>query len=665
MEEVPDTNDPAVLRQLLLEARQQHNQQLQQLAAQRVEEQGQHNQQLAALQEQHNQQLAAQRVEEQGQHNQQLAALQEQHNQQLADAADENRNIMECSIRDTYTEKNALGNAQAKIPPLDLNPHVSPSTSGHERKGQIIAPAKIHRLECEESTSMWISPALVTIPTKDEESRLLVSLLGTQVNASSGGSLTYSNEVDIQQYVRNMVIDAITALGLKHVLQNHVEVALYGIIPDVIVVRIYGRVVFFVEVKCPDVRGNIDDQQKVFTSTYVAGQVYSYLMAMLQHGHARPTGALMTYNKMCLVSLKDMKDSAARKTLVEATKEKLKNESHDTCYQEDDAQEASCDGAGPPSPSRTQKQLHELVHPYVAKTVSKTVPKNVDQDMEGAVYYSSIHEGSAVFPALLQAIQLAYDDSTEMQIDADLPVVVHHEPLGGRLFLKGNDKSTKFVVVAAGLKADAENFPQSNSKTFYLLAQLGAGKAGTTYLSCNTSGRLCAIKMFIPKRSVAATADQRALDWDERFAAKEEEVRNELARWKRLYEDDHGKVVFGVTLCGNPCLLMPYGVEIPLNERCAVLESEVKPLLTKFAQRGFAYRDLRWRHILRDAKKKLFLADLESLDEETQKPPPGWVVSVVEKQVELLGKSIANPTAQSRKRRRLSGTTETVVSQDS
>jgi hypothetical protein len=86
---------------------------------------------------------------------------------------------------------------------------------------------------------MWISPALVTVLIRDSEGGcLLPSKLGVQLAGKPTDSLEYSDEVDIQQFVRLMVGDAITALGLGGVLKDHVEVPLYVIIPDVIVVRI-------------------------------------------------------------------------------------------------------------------------------------------------------------------------------------------------------------------------------------------------------------------------------------------------------------------------------------------------------------------------------------------------------------------------------------------
>jgi hypothetical protein len=440
------------------------------------------------------------------------------------------------TIRNVYTKTDASGKVQAKDPPrLKLNTFVMPSLRGHERLGQTIAPAVIHDIEYEGRASMWIPPEKVTVPICNSEGQLLVSRLGAQLPGNPGYSLMYSNEVDIQQIVRNMVCDAIRALGLRGVLDDHVEIALYGTVRDVIVVRICGRIVFFIQVKCPDIPGG-PDNTTVFTSEPVAGQVYSYLMTMLQHGNERPTGALMTYNKMCLVSLKDTKEDAHRKTLLAEAIEKLKVDRHDTICPVDDPTHEPCNLNS--SPSRTQEELKNLVQPYVVKNVpkKKQVPDmeeneelEEDQDLTGTVAYSKINEGSEIFPALLQAIQLAYDDSITMQIEVHLPLARHEENLGGRIFLKGDHESTKFVVTKTGLKADAKNFPcAKRSKTFYLLTQLGAGQSSTTYLACNSTDKLCAVN--IARRSVASTAPDREVEWNERYKNKEKERNEELVQ---------------------------------------------------------------------------------------------------------------------------------------
>jgi hypothetical protein len=49
---------------------------------------------------------------------------------------------------------------------------------------------------------------------------------------------------------------------------------------------------------------------------------------------------------------------------------------------------------------------------------------------------------------------------------------------------------------------------------------------------------------------------------------------------------------FGVKLCGNPCLVMPYCIEIPSGERTNThVQGEIKDLLTEFAK-GFVYEEL-------------------------------------------------------------------------
>jgi hypothetical protein len=232
-----------------------------------------------------------------------------------------------------------------------------------------------------------------------------------------------------------------------------------------------------------------------------------------------------------------------------------------------------------------------------------------------------------------------------MDIDEVLPIARHKDSLGGRLFLKGNDGYTKCVVTKSTLEADANNFPPKHSKTFYLLAQLGTGKVGTTYLACNSSGRLCAVKMHIPERSVAATVADRDLEWNQRFIEKQSEVTQELSRWDALCESNPA---FRVILCGNPCLVMPYGIEIPSDERTDTLvQAKIKDLLTTFAKKGFFYKELRWRHILRDYNNNLFLVDLESLkgltdpDKSTRET---WVAFVVKQQLDELLKKAATAT---------------------
>jgi hypothetical protein len=102
---------------------------------------------------------------------------------------------------------------------------------------------------------------------------------------------------------------------------------------------------------------------------------------------------------------------------------------------------------------------------------------------------------------------------------------------------------------------------------------------------------------------------------------------------------------------------MPYGIEIPSCERTHTLvQGDIKDLLTEFAKKGFSYKELRWRHILRDNENKVLLADLESLTDPVEHATDEWVASVVKKQVDDLLKKFATATpstaAASHKRKR-------------
>jgi hypothetical protein len=128
----------------------------------------------------------------------------------------------------------------------------------------------------------------------------------------------------------------------------------------------------------------------------------------------------------------------------------------------------------------------------------------------------------------------------------------------------------------------------------------------------------------------------------ERYKEEEFKRNEELSRWVALYKSNPA---FGVKLCGNPCVVMPYGLEIPSDERTEdLVRGKIKKLLTEFAKKGFSYEELRWRHILRDYNKNVFLVDLESLTDPVKSPTKTWVANVVTQQVDELLKKSATAT---------------------
>jgi hypothetical protein len=151
------------------------------------------------------------------------------------------------------------------------------------------------------------------------------------------------------------------------------------------------------------------------------------------------------------------------------------------------------------------------------------------------------------------------------------------------------------------------------TKYLYNLGKLGDGGIASVYLACSTGGRVCALKDYFLEKSSAAN-DEVLID----KAEKEE------GRWTEIYGGRYQARAqcFG----GKHCLLMPYGHQVATepDDRWQHVPG-IRKELESFAQctkgaKGrpgykYKYSDLRWRHVLLDTKKKIFLCNLDSLEE--------------------------------------------------
>jgi hypothetical protein len=502
----------------------------------------------------------------------------------------QNAAVVRTSMKATYTTTCRGGKVVARLPAIIINKTVKPCTTATKRKKEDIPCVQIKH--CDKKT--WVDPKKITIPICDESGvTLLPSELGAKVWENYGG-LTYSNEIDVQFFVQSMVNDVIKALGLEYLLKSHMEVALYSMIPDVIVLKMKEGIVFAIEVKAPEHKAG-----EVFTATPVAGQIWLYLQCMRQHGVERPMGAIMTYNKICLVSLDDLGKHEHHIGIVEKACSELQSPTRATFKMQGPTGKDKC------SPSRGTKKLNEINTRY------EGILKSADQSVESRVYYSKIFKNNDVYPALLQGLKIAFLDCDPSKMNEVLPVVHHRDNLGSRIFFKMVENGYKVVATPEDLVANAEEFPTPQCKTFYMLTQVGGGKAGYTHLACDYQGRLAAIKLYVPRRSVQAVESKRQKEWQASLVEKIKERTKEYERWRRLYPY---YPVFVCTLDYVPGFVMVYGTEIEQKDREVSL-IEVKPLLMHFAEAGFKYadEDLRWRHVLRDFEGKLFLGDLESL----------------------------------------------------
>ena len=495
-----------------------------------------------------------------------------------------------CTIKEVY-----LRDATPYLPPIKLNPAVKPSTGSSARKGVTIPEAEI--TPCHEDT--FIDPKDVVIPTHEVNADGMEIKLPSKLGPSSFSVpyLEYLNETAAQSYSACLVEDAIRCLGLSDKLKSHLEVTLYSMIPDIIVIEYRGCPLFPIEIKSPELK-----KGQVFMSRNVHGQIWIYLMILKQLGRKNPIGAIMTYNKIRLVSLSDLgRRDEGRSELLERCKNSLSSGTvmpHP--IEEKPAKEY-------PSPVKKEIRLNKVNK----RSEHESFKDNEDTDIHAEVYVSPVHEGGLVFPSLISGILVAYEDCDTTSMANELPVVEAGDDLGRRLFVRATEESFSFVWTKKNLFATCE-FPRANAKNFYMLSQLGKGKAGSTYLVATENGSLAAAKLYVPERSKCDTEEARSKEWDKRIKDLEKKRNNEGALWKKLNLNYQTR---DIKLMGVPALLMPYGTELfSVDERWKSLKM-VEAELTKYASAGYVYekQDLRWRHVLQDAEKKIFLGDLESL----------------------------------------------------
>lgn len=553
--------------------------------------------------------------------------------------------LMPSSMKATYSDEEGK---VFKAPPITRNTDVTPSIGGnartitikdedgHEKKVKMKIPeADIQKLQ----TKMWLETHEIIIPIQSKEGKLLPSVLGASY-AAQEGHFSYNNEFDVQHLVMEMVKDAINALGLAKFVAAHLEIVLYTLKPDMVVVlRHEGRMFFAIEVKSPG------KEDEVFASRNPGGQLWSYLYAMKQLGIERPMGAIMTYDKMVLVTLEDCGEETQHQVVLNSTKKTLNSgvqPTRNAPMKEEDCSTRNF------SPFRPQRSVSEAV-----KTQESVKSHLEEVEMPRRVYYSRIHKGSEVFPGLLQALEVSYLYCKDLSPMRELLVVRDGDSLGRRLFFRVQEDGYNFVLIPSKCKQDGKTvdfranvgkIPRKNTVYYYMLAKAGEGHEGTVYIACNNSGRLCAIKVYHIKKSSASTDPERRKDEEQEKNERYEVAKMEAERWMKIYGTRFG-AVRPKYLGGTPCLLMPYGVEVENEATRRLLmpgiEKELKRIAKKHKLR-YKKSDLRWRHVLLQPKKDseedseldyFFLSDFSSLETFDEKDD---IEEVVKSQMDAL-----------------------------
>jgi hypothetical protein len=552
------------------------------------------------------------------------------------------KKLIEACMRETY-----MKGGKFSLPPITPNKDVSPSINGNSRSVTIVTEdgiekkvklriptAKIKDLK----TKVWMDPGKVKIPFESKDKHLESSVLGANYSAK-GFKFSYANEFDVQNLALAIVQDVICALGLPQEVLAHLEITLYTLRPDMVVVlRHEGRMIFVIEVKSPG------KENEVFSSENTGGQIWSYLHAMKQLGNDLPMGAIMTYNKIALVTLEDCGTNEAHKELLQHTSEVLST----GIIPERKAPANKIDCKAPRvSPIRHHKKISDTV--LTQKAASEFDENIVIRD----IFYSKVYKDGEVFPSLLQALEMAYHRCKDIHILKDLPGVHAGDNLGQRLFFKVVEDGYSWVVTPQKYKkqntayefcANVGELPTKDSKHFYMLGKAGEGSEGAVYIACDKGARLCAIKIYYINPSPAATAEKR--DLDEAQASKEcwKKAEKECEHWTQIYKERF-KNVRRLYLGGRPCLLLPYGLEIDTHEKRKALLPDIQHELLMIAKNHrlrYKDSDLRWRHLLLDSNGKVFLSDLGSLEIiPSEAEGVGSIEHVVKEQMEALKNSIS------------------------
>ena len=513
-------------------------------------------------------------------------------------------------------------------PKLMLNSSVEPSNKGHNHGSNEKTSAPLTaKIKFENDEKYLPKLDANNFPYLDVNGKLLPSHLG----AHTLPLRQYQNEADVQNFVACLVQDAIRACGLEDIVEMHLEMSMFSVVPDLVVVKIRQHGILCIEVKSPERKDG-----EVFSSEEVAYQVFSYCMLLKRLGHEFPVVSLTTYNKLCLVTLPDPSHDLSK---CEEIKEKIQTQLSN-CKVQPLSDEVSIKGKSASSPFRKLRHLaqhkdaNESQYPdqisngagLTAQTDAQTL-ETTDTGIEeyevlpAAVGYGQIYEDDNVFQHLCSTLLYAVNLSSKLDVLTELPIVKDGESLGNQVYPLVSEAGCVWVKTSPNLKATINMFPQSNAAKFLLLTPLGQGGTGKVFLASTLQGLLCAAKLYIPPRSNRFSAQENEDEMKKRLKEKAEIRDLELNRWMELYKSKRkGKLLYGfivrsVELNGLPSLLMPYGKPLStLVERNGALNA-IQALLESFAAKGYCYKngDLRWRHVLSSAGGDIFFVDLESL----------------------------------------------------
>ena len=416
-------------------------------------------------------------------------------------------------------------------------------------------------------------------------------------------SLTLFSKGCIKTYLHDALLDVLMAYGMTR-MNIIMECSLFSIWPDLMVLRFFDIILFFIEVENPST-----PTKDVCTSGTAVGKAYDYNLALRQSGHDCPLTIISTYSETVIVREAASDDQYS--AFLSKAKELLKKEK----MIEGDVKKTDKKPVRVPilSNKHFQRKIARIEESEIVTqskdedTKHKVESQGRDDDRAGnndnptsdnenddielrKAKVSNIfsHEKLYKVIALVSAASiLAFEASKESREKSSANLV----PEDGYEF-KGGDEDVKYCLesesfswkrVKCTVSYTKPPALSTNSKYFVYSTHGHGGyvRTGKRILCSTTSGKMFVAKLFLVEPSSRSKKKARIEEEEDRRNEMMEKAKKEMNRWKHLnpkYKHYSNVILLNRT----PALTMPFFSPIPIEERKGALE-QIKCLLQKIA----------------------------------------------------------------------------------
>ena len=486
------------------------------------------------------------------------------------------------------------------------------------------------------STQMPNCVVLEKIENTDVDLDRISNLL--QTHTSYNG--IYHSEADVSTYMGGALRDACSMAedSTKITLCSYREFSLWSGRPDHLVVwnDVNSDPILVVEDKKPFHVPKKDNESGGETKIPgpVQGQMFDYIMELRCLGHSAPFAVLSDFQSSWLF----WQTNSESVQLLE-TEDKVKLV-------------LDCVGKTIPTPikeaeSNDDQGAEPKETPPAPKLVTES-PTNVnisesifsECDRTGHLNHSRRFESKDLVPLLYTAILCGL---------AQNPSALRKEQIIGRknydgIALKFTEKSYHWghlnLKVGTPIGANVgskgrKSIKQYKENTFVAIANIGRGSTSKVFEAYDSSGHLCAIKIYVKQ---CKDSNGKALTNEKSREEGKKACLKEIERLKQAYPFLKEKVSF--QLVNNlPSIIMPYFQPLTdIERKDEKVKDEIRACLGKFYEIDtttklmYAEADLRWRHIgyYQDTdtkEKELVMFDLADLVEVEKNVEKGYIES--------------------------------------